>query len=65
MIAQKKLVSWSSKRATIGYLKNKKDEESTESTNKVLAKDPSKVKSVIEESLRTQGFKSWEKFHVP
>ena len=49
----------------IGYLKNKKDEESTESTNKVLAKDPSKVKSVIEESLRTQGFKSWEKFHVP
>ena len=65
MIAQKSSVSRSSKRITIGYLKNKKDEESTESTGGVPAKNPLKVKLVIEESLRAQGFKSWEKFHVP
>ena len=38
----------------IGYLKNKKNEEPTESTNGVPAKDPLKVKSVIEESPITQ-----------
>jgi len=65
MIAQKSSMSRSSKCITIGYLKNKKDEESTESTSGVPAKNPPKVKSVIEESLRAQGFKRWEKFHVP
>ena len=58
-------MSWSSKHATIGYLKNKKDEEPTKNIGGVPAKDPSNVKSVIEESLRTQGCMSREKFHIP
>ena len=38
----------------LGYLKNKKNEEPTESTDGVPAKSPSKVKSVIEKSSITQ-----------
>ena len=49
----------------MGYLKNKEDEKPTESIGDVPAKDPPNVKSVIEESLRIQGCKSWEKFHMP
>ena len=58
-------MSWSSKHAMIGYLKNKKDEEPTKNTDGVPAKDLPNVKLVIEESLRTQGCKSLEKFHIP
>ena len=44
----------------LGYLKNKKNEEPTKSTGGMPAKDPSKVKSVIEESPITQKCKSLE-----
>ena len=40
------------------YLKNKEDEEPTESTGGVPTKDPSNVKSMIEESPITQKCKS-------
>ena len=40
------------------YLKNKEDEEPTESTGEVPAKDHSNVKSMIEESPITQKCKS-------
>ena len=40
------------------YLKNKENEEPTESTGGVSAKDPPKVKLVIEEFPKTQKRKS-------
>ena len=40
------------------HLKNKEDEESTKSISRVPAKDPSEVKSVIEESPINQKCKS-------
>ena len=45
------------------YLKNK-DEEPTESTNGVSAKDPSNIKSMIEEFPITQKCKSQEIAHT-
>ena len=40
------------------YLKNKREEPINEGTGRVPAKDPPKVKSVIEEPPRTQKYKS-------
>ena len=42
-----------------------KGEEPTESTDRVLAKDPSNVKLVIEESPITQKCESYGSFYVP
>ena len=46
------------------YLKNKEDEEPIESTSGVPAKDPSNVKSMIEEFPITQKCKSQEIAHT-
>ena len=54
----------------MGVLEQQKEREPIESTDGVPAKNPPKVKSVIEESSRTQECKSWgeytylEKFRV-